>query len=207
MTDDVYEYLDLDRETVEGLDDWNINLRDHMDGSGISAGKNAMKSAIAEAFQAHEAPIGSHIVPKLETDGYRSNRINGSRLSLKEVAGYGERTHRAIRSRTVSAQKLREKVLELAEEEMAAVERYEAKKRRKEERRRRKEAIEAELKSVAEELGLQDPDRPYFGSVTDYSFGPDGNMRLKARAKSNGISLSLEGLTGDELKAIVDMLS
>lgn len=213
MNDEVFEYLDLDREAVENLGDWDINLRDHMsetEGSGISAKRKAMKSAIAEAFQAHEAPIGSHIVPKPETSGgswKRSGRIKAIRLSLKEARGYGERSHRAIRSATVSAEKLRNKVLELADEEKAMVKYAEAKKRREDKRKERREGVKAELKAKAEELDLRDPDRAFYGSVREYSFGPDENIRLKAKAESKGIKLELEGLTGDELEAIVNLLS
>jgi len=171
--------------------------KDESSSYGYSSNK-AGSVVVKECFATDDEPIGN-INVKLRKDGVK--------LELLKIRGYGTETYRAIRSGSFSAEKFREKYLELAEEFYQMKEKAEKRKKREKRKKNQKEKVERALVSASKDLGLEVREYSNIESkVREFGFGPD-DVRLKAEPSSDGIDMELENLTEEQYRKVVEALS
>ena len=168
--------------------------------SSISAASKALEMALEE--ERGESPV-SKIKTSMLSKRHSSRKNGGIRLALRKFGGFGEITHRALKSTTIDSEELVEKYDELKGIYDNRKERYEKRQEKKQQKKDKAEAILEKMKSVAHDF---DDLEERFGSIKDMNFGEE-DVRLKAKSTHRGVNLDLNNITVKQFEQILEILS
>jgi len=164
-----------------------------------AAAREALKRALKE--ERGEEPVSK--IRASTVSKRHSTGTAGIRLALRKFSGFGEITHRALKSTTFDSSELVEKYDELLETYEARKERHEKQQERKQEKKEKAEAIFEQMKKVAKD---HEDLEAKFGSIREHRFGSE-EVRLRANSDHRGVNLDLDGLSVDQFEQILDILS